>query len=66
MQQNAPQVLRDAAAAYEVDVDAIALKVKQEFAEREDEAGKEARREDSSSEGQAISLIWRPLGGCSI
>jgi ParB family chromosome partitioning protein len=29
---NASQVLRDAAAAYKVDTDAIALKVKQEFA----------------------------------
>jgi ParB family chromosome partitioning protein len=33
--QNAAQVLRDAAAAYKVDTDAIALKVKQEFAAKE-------------------------------
>jgi ParB family transcriptional regulator, chromosome partitioning protein len=32
---NASQVLRDAAATYKVDTDAIALKVKQEFAARE-------------------------------
>ena len=34
---NAPQVLRDAAAVYKVDTDAIALKVKQEFAAKEKE-----------------------------
>ena len=33
--QNAAQVLRDATAAYKVDVDAISLKVKQEFAAKE-------------------------------
>lgn len=33
--QNATQVLRDAATAYKVDVDAIGLKVKQEFAAKE-------------------------------
>jgi ParB family chromosome partitioning protein len=33
--QNAAQLLRDAATAYKVDVDAIALKVKQEFAAKE-------------------------------
>ena len=33
--QNAAQVLRDAAAVYKVDTDAIALKVKQEFAAKE-------------------------------
>ena len=33
--QNAAQVLRDAATAYKVDVDAIGLKVKQEFAAKE-------------------------------
>jgi ParB family chromosome partitioning protein len=33
--QNAAQVLRDAAAAYKVDTDPIALKVKQEFAAKE-------------------------------
>jgi ParB family chromosome partitioning protein len=33
--QNAAQVLRDAASAYKVDVDAIGLKVKQEFAAKE-------------------------------
>jgi ParB family chromosome partitioning protein len=32
LRQNAAQVLRDAATAYKVDVDAISLKVKQEFA----------------------------------
>ena len=32
---NSAQVLRDAAAAYKVDIDAIALKVKQEFAAKE-------------------------------
>jgi ParB family chromosome partitioning protein len=35
MRQNAAQVLRDAATAYKVDVDAIGLKVKQEFAAKE-------------------------------
>jgi ParB family transcriptional regulator, chromosome partitioning protein len=35
MKQNATQVLRDAATAYKVDVDAIGLKVKQEFAAKE-------------------------------
>ena len=35
MRQNATQVLRDAATAYQVDVDAIGLKVKQEFAAKE-------------------------------
>jgi ParB family chromosome partitioning protein len=35
MRQNAAQVLRDAATAYNVDVDAIGLKVKQEFAAKE-------------------------------
>jgi ParB family chromosome partitioning protein len=35
MRQNASQVLRDAATAYKVDVDAIGLKVKQEFAAKE-------------------------------
>jgi len=35
MRQNATQVLRDAATAYKVDVDAISLKVKQEFAAKE-------------------------------
>ena len=35
MRQNASQVLREAAAAYKVDVDAIGLKVKQEFAAKE-------------------------------
>jgi ParB family chromosome partitioning protein len=35
MRQNATQVLRDAATAYKVDVDAIGLKVKQEFAAKE-------------------------------
>jgi ParB family chromosome partitioning protein len=35
MRQNATQVLRDAATAYKVDVDAIGLKVKQEFATKE-------------------------------
>jgi len=35
MRQNAAQVLRDAASAYKVDVDAIGLKVKQEFAAKE-------------------------------
>ena len=35
MRQNAAQVLRDAATAYKVDVDAIGLKVKQEFATKE-------------------------------
>jgi ParB family chromosome partitioning protein len=33
--QNAAEVLRDAASAYKVDVDAIGLKVKQEFAAKE-------------------------------
>jgi ParB family chromosome partitioning protein len=33
--QNAAQVLRDAAIVYKVDVDAISLKVKQEFAAKE-------------------------------
>jgi ParB family chromosome partitioning protein len=33
--QNATQVLRDAGTAYKVDVDAIGLKVKQEFAAKE-------------------------------
>jgi ParB family chromosome partitioning protein len=33
--QNAAQVLRDAAAVYKVDTDAITLKVKQEFAAKE-------------------------------
>ena len=33
--QNGAQVLRDAATAYKVDVDAISLKVKQEFAAKE-------------------------------
>ena len=33
--QNAAQVLRDAASAYKVDVDAVGLKVKQEFAAKE-------------------------------
>ena len=33
--QNAAQVLRDATTAYKVDVDAISLKVKQEFAAKE-------------------------------
>jgi ParB family transcriptional regulator, chromosome partitioning protein len=35
MRLNATQVLRDAATAYKVDVDAIGLKVKQEFAAKE-------------------------------
>jgi ParB family transcriptional regulator, chromosome partitioning protein len=35
MRQNGTQVLRDAAAAYKVDVDVIGLKVKQEFAAKE-------------------------------
>jgi len=35
MRQNAAQVLRDAATAYKVDVDAIGLKVKQESAAKE-------------------------------
>jgi ParB family transcriptional regulator, chromosome partitioning protein len=35
MRQNAAQVLRDAATAYKVDVDAIGIKVKQEFAAKE-------------------------------
>jgi hypothetical protein len=35
MRQNATQVLRDAATAYKVDVDAIGLKVKQEFTAKE-------------------------------
>ncbi|MHB1937482.1 MAG: hypothetical protein ACYCOR_12970 [Acidobacteriaceae bacterium] len=35
MRQNATQVLRDAATTYKVDVDAIGLKVKQEFAAKE-------------------------------
>lgn len=35
MRQNATQVLRDAATAYKVDVDAIGSKVKQEFAAKE-------------------------------
>ncbi len=35
MRQNAIQVLRDAATAYKVDVDAIGLKVKQEFVAKE-------------------------------
>jgi ParB family chromosome partitioning protein len=35
MRQNATQVLRDAATAYKVDVDAIGLKVKQEFAAKD-------------------------------
>jgi ParB family chromosome partitioning protein len=34
--QNAMQVLRDAATAYKVDIDAIALKVKQEFSAKEE------------------------------
>ena len=34
-QKNAAQVLRDATTAYKVDVDAISLKVKQEFAAKE-------------------------------
>jgi ParB family chromosome partitioning protein len=33
--QNSAQVLRDATTAYKVDVDAISLKVKQEFAAKE-------------------------------
>ena len=33
--QNVAQVLRDATTAYKVDVDAISLKVKQEFAAKE-------------------------------
>jgi ParB family chromosome partitioning protein len=33
--QNAAQVLRDATTAYKVDVDAISLEVKQEFATKE-------------------------------
>ncbi len=33
--QNATQVLRDAATAYKVDVDAIGLKVRQEFAAKD-------------------------------
>jgi hypothetical protein len=33
--QNATEVLRDAATAYKVDVDAIGVKVKQEFAAKE-------------------------------
>jgi ParB family chromosome partitioning protein len=33
--QNAAQVLRDATTVYKVDVDAISLKVKQEFAAKE-------------------------------
>jgi ParB family chromosome partitioning protein len=35
LRQNATQVLRDAATFYKVDVDAIGLKVKQEFAAKE-------------------------------
>jgi ParB family transcriptional regulator, chromosome partitioning protein len=35
MRQNATQVLRDAAIAYKVDVDAVGFKVKQQFAARE-------------------------------
>ncbi|HZZ38515.1 MAG TPA: hypothetical protein VFE06_05230 [Acidobacteriaceae bacterium] len=35
MRQNATQVFRDAATTYKVDVDAIGLKVKQEFAAKE-------------------------------
>ena len=35
MRQNSTQVLHDAATAYKVDVDAIGLKVKQEFAAKE-------------------------------
>jgi ParB family chromosome partitioning protein len=36
MRQNATQVLRDVATAYKVDVDAIGLKVKQEFSAKEE------------------------------
>jgi ParB family chromosome partitioning protein len=35
MRQNGTQVLRDAAVSYKVDVNAIGLKVKQEFAAKE-------------------------------
>jgi ParB family transcriptional regulator, chromosome partitioning protein len=35
MRQNAAQILRDAATVYKVDVDAIGLKIKQEFAAKE-------------------------------
>ncbi len=42
---NASQVLRDAAAAYKVDTDALAVKVKQEFAAKD--KGKEAKKSAS-------------------
>jgi len=45
--QNAAQVLRDAASAYKVDVDAIGLKVKQEFAAKE-KAKKSAKANPSA------------------
>jgi hypothetical protein len=42
-----PKVLRDAATAYKVDVDAIGLKVKQEFRHQgENEAHREATNEN--------------------
>jgi ParB family transcriptional regulator, chromosome partitioning protein len=41
MRQNAAQVLRDAATTYKVDVEAIGLKVKQEFVMKEKPKGPE-------------------------
>jgi len=53
--QNTAQVLRDAATAYRVDTDAIALKVKQEFAAKQKMSAvsrKLRRRANQSSEGE--------------
>ena len=52
---NAPQVLRDAATAYKVDTEAIAAKVKQEFA-----ANEKARMEKRASPKQTARAPGKP------
>jgi ParB family chromosome partitioning protein len=53
MRQNATQVLRDAATAYKVDVDAIGLKVKQEYAAKE--KGRETPKASAASSARKKS-----------
>ena len=50
---NAPQALRDAATAYKVDTEAVAAKVKQEFAEKEKSKAAKKATPKSSAKQQA-------------
>jgi ParB family chromosome partitioning protein len=52
LRQNATQVLRDAATFYKVDVDAIGLKVKQEFAAKE--KGQTAKKVATKGQPRAV------------